>query len=96
MADNLTKWASNRGLISKFGPSDGRGRDTVPSTVVRGYDLRKLGGHLGNVGSQYFQERERVAATTAVKGSMGRWDWGQIVTPAIYIALIALRGMARV
>ncbi len=25
-------------------------RDTVPSTVVRGYDLRKPGGHLGNVG----------------------------------------------
>ena len=24
--------------------------DTVPSTVVRGYDLRNPGGHLGNVG----------------------------------------------
>jgi len=24
--------------------------DTVPSTVVRGYDLRKPGGHHGNVG----------------------------------------------
>ncbi|MFQ5564910.1 MAG: septum formation initiator family protein [Paracoccaceae bacterium] len=23
-------------------------------------------------------------------GSMGRWDWGQIVTPAIYILLIAV------
>ncbi len=31
-----------------------------------------------------------MAALTAVMGSMGRWDWGQIVTPAIYIALIAV------
>ena len=37
-------------LISKIRPSDGCKGDTVPSTVVRGYDLRKLGGHLGNVG----------------------------------------------
>ena len=50
MAENLGKWASNRGLISKIRPSDGCKGDTVPSTVVRGYDLRKLGGHLGNVG----------------------------------------------
>ena len=41
---------SNRGLISKIRPSDGCKGDTVPSTVVRGYDLRKPGGHLGNVG----------------------------------------------
>ena len=57
MAANLAKWPSNRGLISKIRPSDGcKGNsdgckgNTVPSTVVRGYDLRKLGGHLGNVG----------------------------------------------
>ncbi len=24
------------------------------------------------------------------RGSMGRWDWGQIVAPAIYIVLIAV------
>ena len=41
---------SNRGLISKIRPSDGCKGNTVPSTVVRGYDLRKPGGHLGNVG----------------------------------------------
>jgi len=51
MAEKLGKWASNRGLISKIRPSDGCKGDTVPSTVVRGYDLRKPGGHLGNVGS---------------------------------------------
>ncbi len=50
MAEKLGKWASNRGLISKIRPSDGCKGDTVPSTVVRGYDLRKPGGHLGNVG----------------------------------------------
>ena len=50
MAANLAKWPSNRGLISKIRPSDGCKGNTVPSTVVRGYDLRKPGGHLGNVG----------------------------------------------
>ncbi len=31
-----------------------------------------------------------MTAIMAVWGSMGRWDWGQIVTPAIYIVLIAV------
>ena len=31
-----------------------------------------------------------MAAVMAARGSMGRWDWGQIVTPAIYIVLIAV------
>ena len=26
----------------------------------------------------------------AVRGSMGRWDWGQIVAPVFYILLIAV------
>ena len=50
MAEKLGKWASNRGLISKIRASDGCKEDTAPSTVVRGYDLCKPGGHLGNVG----------------------------------------------
>ncbi len=31
-----------------------------------------------------------MAAMGAARGSMGRWDWGQIVAPAIYIVLIAV------
>ena len=31
-----------------------------------------------------------MAATIAAWGSMGRWDWGQIVAPVIYILLIAV------
>ncbi len=31
-----------------------------------------------------------MAATIAAWGSMGRWDWGQIVAPAITIVLIAV------
>ena len=50
MAGKLAKWASNRGLISKIRPSAGCGENSVPSTVVGGYDLRKPGGYLGNVG----------------------------------------------
>ena len=50
MAEKLGKWPPNRGLISKIRPSDGCRRDAVPLAVVRGCDLRKPGGHLGNVG----------------------------------------------
>ncbi len=31
-----------------------------------------------------------MAAAMAARGSMGRWDWGQIVAPVIYILLIAV------
>ncbi len=31
-----------------------------------------------------------MVAVMAARGSMGRWDWGQIVAPAIYIVLIAV------
>ena len=61
MAEKLGKWASNRGLISKIRPSDGCKGDTVPSTVVRGYDLCKPGGHLGNVGSNEIRSRNACA-----------------------------------
>ena len=60
MAANLAKWPSNRGLISKIRPSDGCKGNTVPSTVVQGYDLRKPGGHLGNVGSEGFRPPHRL------------------------------------
>ena len=50
MVKKLAEWPSKRGPISKIGPSDGCKGDTVPSTVVRGYNLRKPGGQLENVG----------------------------------------------
>ncbi len=50
MARKMTEWPSKRGPIAKIMPSVGCGENSVPSTVVRGYDLRKPGGHLGNVG----------------------------------------------
>ena len=50
MAENLVKWPSGRGPISKIRPSDGCGRDTVPLAVVRWYDFHGFGCHLGNVG----------------------------------------------
>ena len=31
-----------------------------------------------------------MAVLITAMGSMGRWEWGQIVAPAIYIALIAV------
>ena len=67
MAANLAKWPSNRGLISKIRPSDGCKEDTAPSAVVRGYDLCKPGGHLGNVGlTEIHTIRHTVAKLTPI------------------------------
>jgi hypothetical protein len=49
MAENLGKWLSKRGPISKIRPSDGCGRDTGPLAVERWYDFPEFGGYLGNV-----------------------------------------------
>ena len=49
MAENLGKWPSGRGPISKIRPSDGCGRDAVPLAVGRWYDFHEFGLHLGNV-----------------------------------------------
>jgi hypothetical protein len=50
MAENVGKWPSKRGPISKIRPSDGCGRDAVPLAVERWYDFHEFGCHLGNVG----------------------------------------------
>ncbi len=39
MAENLDKWPSKRGPISKIRPSDGCGRDAVPLAVGRWYNF---------------------------------------------------------
>ncbi len=49
MVENLGKWPSKRGPISKIRPSDGCGRDEVPLAVDQWYDFHKFGCHLGNV-----------------------------------------------
>jgi hypothetical protein len=50
MAENLGKWPSKRGPISKIRPSDGCGGDAVPLAVERWYIFPEFGGYLGNVG----------------------------------------------
>jgi len=50
MAEKLGKWRSKRGPIAIIRPSDGCGRDAVPSAVERWYDFPEFGGYLGNVG----------------------------------------------
>ena len=52
MAENLGRWPSGRGTISKIRLSDGCGRDTVPLAVDQWYDFHGFGCHLGNVGSK--------------------------------------------
>ncbi len=52
MAENMAKWPSKRGSISKIMPSDGCGRDAVPLAVGRWYYFHEFGCHLGNVGSK--------------------------------------------
>jgi hypothetical protein len=50
MAENLGKWPSKRGPISKIRPSDGCGRDAVPLAVIRWYDSPEFGSYLGKIG----------------------------------------------
>ena len=50
MAENLGKWPSNRGLISKIRPSDGCGNKIVPEIVKIGYCRSGFDGYLGNAG----------------------------------------------
>ena len=50
MTENLGKWPSKRGPISKIRPSDRCGRDAVPLVVELRYDFPEFGGYLGNVG----------------------------------------------
>ena len=50
MAENLGKWPSKRGPITKIMPSDGCGRDAVLLAVERWYDFSEFGGYLGTVG----------------------------------------------
>ena len=49
MAENLGKWPSKRGPISKVRPSDGCARDAVPVAVGQWYNFHEVRGHLGNV-----------------------------------------------
>ncbi len=51
MAENLGKWPSKRGPISKIRPSDGCGRDAVFLAVEWWYDSSEFGCHPGNVDS---------------------------------------------
>ncbi len=54
MAENLGNWPSERGPISKIGPSDGCGRDAGPLAVDQWYKFHEFGCHLGNVVKVYF------------------------------------------
>ena len=50
MAENLGKWPSKRGPITKIMPSDGCKEETIPLAVGKWYDFHEFGCHLGNVG----------------------------------------------
>ncbi len=50
MTENMGKWPSKRGPISKFRPSDGCKGDAVFLAVERWYNFPEFGGYLGNVG----------------------------------------------
>ncbi len=51
MAENLDKWPSKRGPISKIRPSNDFRKDAVPQAVDQWYDFHEFGYHLGSVGS---------------------------------------------
>ncbi len=48
MAENMDKWASEHGQITKIRPSDGCKGGTVPLAVGKWYDFHKFQWHLEN------------------------------------------------
>ncbi len=50
MTENMGKWPSGHGQITKIWPSGRCGGKTIPTAMQFGYDLREFGGYLGNVG----------------------------------------------
>ncbi len=50
MIENMDKWPSKRGPISKIRLPDDCGKDAVPQAVDQWYDFPEFGGYLGNVG----------------------------------------------
>ena len=50
MVENLGKWPSKRGPISKIWPSDGCKGDTIPLAVGKWHDFHELGCHPENIG----------------------------------------------
>ncbi len=88
MVENLGKWPSKQGLISKIRPSDGCKGDGVPLAVERWYDFHGFGWHLGTVGlaCPLIYERE-----TIMNAKIPEWVkpavWGGI-GGAVVIAII--------
>ena len=50
MAENLEKWPSGHGQLTKIRLSDGSGRKTITTAARSEYDRHGFEGYLGNVG----------------------------------------------
>jgi len=70
MAENMGKWPSSRGPISKIRPSDGCKGDAVPLAGERWYDFPEFGGYLGNVGSLHSSTEERISSLPFIVSAM--------------------------
>jgi hypothetical protein len=49
MAENMGKWPSGHGQLTKIRPPEGYGGKTITTAAQFGYDRHGLGGYLGNV-----------------------------------------------
>ena len=81
MAENLGKWPSKRGPISKIRPSDGCGRYAVPLVVERWYDFHDFGCRPGNVGV-YMLIRELFRQISLAQSQFGKPAWRQLMEMA--------------
>ncbi len=76
MAENMGKWPSNRGPISKIMPLDGCKGDAVPLVVEQWYNFPEFGGYLGNVGLvcwYWYRGNYNVGISCLTKTSF--WIW---------------------
>ena len=57
MAENMGKWPSGHGQLTKIRLSEGNGGTTITSAVQFGYDCHGFEGYLGNVGLSFRKKK---------------------------------------
>lgn len=65
MTENMGKWPSGHGQITKIWPSDHCGGTTIPTAMQFECDRHEFEGYLGNIGLAYRNSRPVLPAVPA-------------------------------
>ncbi len=73
MAENMGKWPSKRGPITKIMPSGGGKGDTAPLALGQWYDFHDFGCHPGNPGKMACAQSPRKLSPNGRRRAVARW-----------------------